>query len=109
MDLRHKHAEYLIRDMLPKFNRLRRGDGAWLTGSLSDHAYISSIVIPFPRQRLLRSADAMDAHPVITKSITPRREGGLRNMRDILQVYIRPTKSMMYIGYHKPLKPTMSL
>ncbi|KAI0691363.1 trimeric LpxA-like protein, partial [Cerioporus squamosus] len=27
MDLRRKHAEYL-RDMLPKFNRLRRGDGA---------------------------------------------------------------------------------
>ncbi|KAI1785246.1 trimeric LpxA-like protein [Ganoderma leucocontextum] len=26
MDLRRKHAEYL-RDMLPKFNRLRRGDG----------------------------------------------------------------------------------
>lgn len=25
-DLRRKHAEYL-RDMLPKFNRLRRGDG----------------------------------------------------------------------------------
>ncbi|KAG2019867.1 hypothetical protein CC2G_005265 [Coprinopsis cinerea AmutBmut pab1-1] len=25
-DLRHKHAEYL-REMLPKFNRLRRGDG----------------------------------------------------------------------------------
>ncbi len=27
MDLRRKHAEYL-REMLPKFNRLRRGDGA---------------------------------------------------------------------------------
>ena len=27
MDLRRKHADYL-RDMLPKFNRLRRGDGA---------------------------------------------------------------------------------
>ncbi|KAJ3994013.1 hypothetical protein F5050DRAFT_1777583 [Lentinula boryana] len=26
-DLRRKHAEYL-REMLPKFNRLRRGDGA---------------------------------------------------------------------------------
>lgn len=26
-DLRIKHAEYL-REMLPKFNRLRRGDGA---------------------------------------------------------------------------------
>ena len=26
MDLRRKHAEYL-REMLPKFNRLRRGDG----------------------------------------------------------------------------------
>lgn len=26
-DLRVKHAEYL-REMLPKFNRLRRGDGA---------------------------------------------------------------------------------
>lgn len=28
IDLRRKHAEYL-REMLPKFNRLRRGDGAW--------------------------------------------------------------------------------
>ncbi|KAF8499916.1 hypothetical protein JB92DRAFT_2980768 [Gautieria morchelliformis] len=27
IDLRRKHAEYL-REMLPKFNRLRRGDGA---------------------------------------------------------------------------------
>jgi dynactin 6 len=27
LDLRRKHAEYL-REMLPKFNRLRRGDGA---------------------------------------------------------------------------------
>jgi dynactin-6 len=26
-DLRRKHAEYL-REMLPKFNRLRRGDGS---------------------------------------------------------------------------------
>ena len=26
-DLRRKHAEYL-KEMLPKFNRLRRGDGA---------------------------------------------------------------------------------
>lgn len=26
MDLRRKHAEYL-REMLPKFNRLRRGEG----------------------------------------------------------------------------------
>ena len=26
LDLRRKHAEYL-REMLPKFNRLRRGDG----------------------------------------------------------------------------------